>query len=1412
MPLRLTVLSASGRRYELTLDGACGRALSDVLAAASLDLGEAAGCAGHAIGRDAVVGLPPLLDGAVVTLDRAPAGLTRAALSGGSGAPVRLAVVAGPDAGGWVPLRHGRHTVGRGSDNRLTVDDPGMSRRHAVLVVTTSAVTLQDEASTNGTMVEGRDLDDAGTLQPGQRIRLGRSLLEVRVGAGAPAPTRTPGDGTRLVQRTPLEVDRPTPVTVRAPQPPGIPTPPRTAWLPMLLPLPVALVMAVLWGPQLLAFALLGPLVGLSSTWSERRAGRARHREEVLEYERAVDRTTAEVSAATAQELRRLMECAPDPVTVLDRAVAPDRRLWEREPGHAGWLTVRIGTATVPAQVVLEQPDGTRTTPDVLDAPALLDLGAGLAVVGEGGDLGSAQRAVDAILGQLAVCCPPGSLRLWVVGYPAGPRPRWWDLLPHRAGADLADDGVLLELRGRVSSQPGRSAPLLGAGAGGGVAGAGAIGGGGVAGAGDVLLVGPGAVGHPGVAELLRGPGRGVTVLVAAPPDRVPTACGLVLRVAADGLGQLTGRGAPDLRDLCVDAVGPAWTERLARALAPLRPDGMTGAPEPPDTCLLVDLLPEDVTDPATLVRRWAAGHARARVVLGADSHGPVEVDLDRDGPHVLVGGTTGSGKSELLQTLVASLAATLSPHELSLVLVDYKGGAAFAGCAALPHTVGLVTDLDGALAERALTSLAAELRRRERLLADHGVASWAEYVAAGHDLAQPLPRLVLVIDEFRMLLDEQPAFLGGLVRLAALGRSLGLHLVIATQRPAGAVTPDIAANVRLRIALRVREAADSEQIIGGPEAAAISERHPGRAYASVDASSRRPFQTAQVTGWAAPERLRVRLDGREVTPDAADGPGASDLDRLATTARQAVTELGLSPQPPPWLPPLPDTLSVQHAPTRSRPPAQPAEGASRDTRSTDNGLPLGLVDEPSHQRQRWLTWPPHEAGALALVGGPGSGRTTGLRSLLAGLGAASVPSVAYVVDGGSGLASAAELPWVGAYVPAQDRERVGRLLERLGEHLRARRVAVAEGNRASVAQWREEEPDRAPCRLVLVIDGWEALVDQEDGGPLSPTAAVLELVRDAGPLDLHLVLSGGRTLLTGRVATMVATTVALGRLDPTDAALAGLPGAGRDPGAVPPGRGRLARTGTWVQLAHPGASPVASAQLEALRRARPGTGSQAPSPPFRVPALPLDLGLGALPVRDDAGLPCVAVDDDLHPRGMPGRARLVTGPPGSGRSTALATLARAAARSGAPTILVTDLRDPADVADGVIVVRPQDEAGVRRALAAAFDGPSSEVHLLVDDADLLAGQPLEAVVAGALAHAPGRLVLTLGAEVGRVAGSYRGLVVDVARQRCGLLLAPRGPLDGEVFGRRLRRAVDGRPGRGWLVEGSHASWVQVAR
>ncbi|MFC4631591.1 FtsK/SpoIIIE domain-containing protein [Promicromonospora alba] len=486
----------------------------------------------------------------------------------------------------------------------------------------------------------------------------------------------------------------------------------------------------------------------------------------------------------------------------------------------------------------------------------------------------------------------------------------------------------------------------------------------------------------------LTGPGDRLVVSVGA----VPPGCRAVADVLDARRVRITG---PDGAARTVPLVGVTteWAEHLARLLAGAARLGRIVPGAPPEDARLPAVVPltrahglAEVPGPPALATLWGSADSWA-VPLGTGADGaPVRLDLVRDGPHLLVAGTTGSGKSELLQTLVLGLALTRSPADLALVLVDFKGGASLGACPGLPHVVGQVTDLEPGLAARALSGLRAELRRRERVLAAHGVPDVAALPPG------VLPRLVVVIDEFRALADDLPEFLPALLRVAAQGRSLGVHLVLATQRPGGAVGPDLRANVSARIALRVTDALESRDVLDDPAAAHIPVTAPGRAVLRLGSAPPVTLQCAHVT---APPEAELPLVRRAPAWPAAPGstpdqqpvgrpnPGRPDPARPASArpvpprpdaaalvvdaARRAADQLGHVPGAPPWLPQLPRRATVSDLP--------PA------TRRDRTGLVLALGDDPDRQRRTTVTWKPGD-GHLAVVGRARSGRTTALVTL----------------------------------------------------------------------------------------------------------------------------------------------------------------------------------------------------------------------------------------------------------------------------------------------------------------------------------------------------------------------------------------------------------------------------------------------
>lgn len=369
---------------------------------------------------------------------------------------------------------------------------------------------------------------------------------------------------------------------------------------------------------------------------------------------------------------------------------------------------------------------------------------------------------------------------------------------------------------------------------------------------------------------------------------------------------------------IAVECVSRAQAEAISSATA--RPDDNDG--ELPLAVATAELTALEVGDGLS-------------AAIGRDSRGDdVVVDLVADGPHAIVTGMTGTGKSELLVTWITSMAAVYGPDRVTFLLADFKGGTAFEPLRDLPQVGAVITDLDDGDAHRGVSSLRAEMRRREAVLAGAGARDVADAA---------LPRLVIVVDEFAALLHEHPDLGDVFTDIAARGRALGMHLILGTQRAGGVIRDALAANCPLRISLRVADAADSRAVLGTEAASALPGGSEGRGCALV----RRPQDRE-------PALLRVALTGH------------SDLRRVAARWADA------APAGSPWLPPLPRRVDLADL----RVQTNGAHG------SGESAVVVGLADEPERQSQpRELLRPGRERG-LTVLGAPGSGRSTVVRTL----------------------------------------------------------------------------------------------------------------------------------------------------------------------------------------------------------------------------------------------------------------------------------------------------------------------------------------------------------------------------------------------------------------------------------------------
>jgi S-DNA-T family DNA segregation ATPase FtsK/SpoIIIE len=704
----------------------------------------------------------------------------------------------------------------------------------------------------------------------------------------------------------------------------------------------------------------------------------------------------------------------------------------------------------------------------------------------------------------------------------------------------------------------------------------------------------------------------------------------------------------------------------------------------------------------------------------------------------------------------------------------------------------------------------------------------------------EPMPRLVLIIDEFASLVAELPDFVTGLVGIAQRGRSLGVHLILATQRPAGVVSADIRANTNLRIALRVTDAAESLDVIDVPDAARIAKSTPGRCYVRSGASAPVAVQSARIGGRRpgsgpgedGPQVTAVpwRALGRPLPPAGPPGPSddatmATDLSVLVDAIAGAARSLGISSQRSPWLPPLPEVVTLG---------TLPQGGVSVDGDVAP--VPFGITDVPARQAREPLSVDLANGGHLVVAGAPRSGRSTVLRTIAGSVAASCSPADVHIygLDCGTGsLLPLAGLPHCGAVVTRDQTDRVERLLATLRAEISRRQQALAARGFAGVAEQRARcaDPGEKLPWMLLLLDWWEGYVAAYEGYDFGRLIDTMLLILREGPaVGMRAVVTTDRAALIGQVGTVFQRRLALNLADPDDASYAGL-NVRAMPAHQPPGRlmflGGTQMLEAQVALLDP--DPSGTAQVAAIHalaaQARERYGRPAGAQrPMRVDALPMrttiaeSLALDPGFTRPSALWALVGSGgDELGPQGIDigaeGPGVVLAGPPRSGRSTALLTMTTSLLSGDTPVLVITPRRSPLRALSG----RP----GVLGVLGGDVDASQIQGALsgqdryvvVVDDAELLADSLVspaldEILVSGRDAE-HGMILAGSTGDLGRI---YSGFVQTALKSRCGVFVALEGPGDGDLFGIRLPRGAGPGPlGRGLLVRPGATAPIQIA-
>ncbi|MFD8013580.1 FtsK/SpoIIIE domain-containing protein [Streptomyces sp. NPDC058955] len=1357
---------------------------------------------------------------------------------------VELRGVGGADAGVVFRLPPGDYEIGSAASCRIRLEAEGLAGTAARLKVLADGTATVRPAQQDGITRDGTDVRDWTPWPLGGVLSAGPVLLELAGPSRPDAALQPSDDGLGLdYNRPPRLLPPPVANRFQLPVAPGKPARNKLQLALVFTPLLMAAVtFAIFNNPRFLIFGLLSPVIAIASQLSNKRRGKESHEEQLKEYEERKAALEEDVTEAVLAEQRARRLAAPDPASALLIAAGPRQRLWERRWRDDDFLLMRLGAADRPALVELQDPAEPehrrrihRTTHAVPVTVPLRESG----VMGIAGGA-SAEPLARWLIAQAAVLHSPSDLRICVLSGSSGAdRWSWVHWLPHCA--PLGED--TLTLVGASAESVGRRVAELTA-----VIAARREAGdraprGGAAGEPDILVVLDGARrlrSLPGVVQILReGPAVGVYALCVDDEARLlPEECRAVA-VAGPTRLRVEQDSADPVDEVLMDAPGRSWCVGVARALAPLRDVGdETQENLLPASARLLDVLGLEPPTADAVAARWVIAGRGTRAVLGEGVDGPFAVDLSADGPHALIAGTTGSGKSELLQSLVASLAVANRPDELNFVLIDYKGGSAFAECEDLPHTVGMVTDLDTHLVERALVSLGAELKRREHILAEAAAKDIDDYTdkRARQPGLAPLARLVLVIDEFASMVRELPDFVSGLVNIAQRGRSLGIHLVLATQRPSGAVTSDIRANTNLRIALRTTDTSESRDIIDAPDSGQLSPRTPGRAHARLGHAALLPFQTGRIGGRRPdpasrdenrPAPILTELHWEDLGDPVPRPPAredafqpVTDLSVLVEAVRGAAARLSVPPARRPWLPPLPAALALADlalADLAERPEA----GRPQGERGGLAPVAYGIVDVPTEQARRELSFSLDEMGHLYVIGSARSGRSQTLRTLAAALaGAHSCADVhLYGLDCGNGaLQALTALPHCGAVVDRGQVERVVRLLNRLGAEVGRRRELLGRQGVADLSELRRTLPEEErPAHIVLLVDRFEAferVFSAYDQG--SVMDAMTLLLREGAGVGVHVVPTGDRILGQNRFSSHTEDKLVLRLNDRSDYSMVGLTSR-TVPEDLPAGRGVLAKDGNSVQVAllsdedADGAGQARALGALAERLRARDSGVAAPRRPFRVEVLPDELDFAeALARRPKDVSPLWAMvgvgGDELAALGtdlsqVP--SFVIAGPPRSGRSTVLLTMARSLTELGTKIVVIAPRTSPLRRLagrPGVVEVFTDVDVAVAdfRSALGRVDTPAGAI--LVDDAEMMINSELDhdfAALARGSAGDGWGLIVAGNNEA--LLGGIGGWQAVVRRNRCGALLAPRATGDGELVGARLPRGLlgqDSAPGR----------------
>ena len=1265
---------------------------------------------------DVLIGEAPIGSGfvaSVTTLTR-PNGERRSAEIEAKPVAAIFTVNGGPDAGREFQLPSGHAIIGRGTDVDIVLNDPLVSKRHARIEVGQS-VEIVDLNSANGVMVDGGLVQRLRVI-PGQRIVIGDSEVTI-----TPVGVRDAGADDVLERGGALMFNRSPRVEVRYPgvqySHPKVPAEANSRMFPwpmVVAPMILGFTLFAMTGREAsLLVVFMSPLMMLGNFIGQRSQNGQKLKREVDTFEQQFERLEDDLASQVEIERTRRHAEAPAVTSVYEESMRLGGMLWTRRPEHWNFLALRLGVGRAKSRNTVATGSEDNGIPEYslrvdklasryewIDQVPVMELMPSVGAIGIAGPKAVAADVLRGLGVQLFGLHAPNELITAAIVDPSWTAElEWMKWLPHTsspkspfADMSLADSqsagtallsGLEEAILGRLSHPPTHRGPLrteessmeLGARVGEAHQSQGSL----DDGAAFVLIVSNDApVDRPRLTQVIeRGPDVGIfTIFVGPTVESLPAACRTFIDATRglDGVRVGYVRAGEDYTDVTVEGVSNAYAHVFAKRLAPVVDSSSVTADSSdiPRSVNLLSLVGSDLAQsPGAAIERWRQNNSiidrsgaqlgrlkRAgtlKAFVGQGSPDAMTLDLRTQGPHALVGGTTGSGKSEFLQAWVLGMAAEYSPDRVTFLFVDYKGGSAFADCVGLPHTVGLVTDLSPHLVRRALTSLRAELHFREHLFNRKKAKDLLE-LEKRRDPETP-PALVLVIDEFAALAGEVPEFVDGVVDIAQRGRSLGIHLIMATQRPAGVIKDNLRANTNLRVALRMADISDSNDVVGDPVAGTFDPSIPGRAIAKTGPGRLVSFQSAYAGGWTSdePEIAQVKvaelrfgsiivwerdLDSAAESDSHEEDLGPNDQKRIVSTLVGAADLAGIPAPRRPWLDDIGATVDIRDLPIHG-----------------DGQILLGKSDIPERQLQEASYFMPDRDGSLLVYGTSGSGKSTVLRTI--GITAGMRPEQGTVEVYGLDFASASLksleiLPHVGSIISGDDAERVQRLLRSLGRMLDERATKFAAVNAASLTEYRTITGIDQP-RIIVLLDNYPQFkADWDSTSARVPFYQVfMRILGEGRPLGVHVVATADRSgAVPTAVSSNISRRVVLRLSDEGGYVMVGAPKDVLNEQSVP---GRAVVDGFETQVAVLGGTPNVAEQTKLLGQLAEELRAGGATDVQEIGALPTQLSESELP-PSIGEFPVLGVaEDTLAARDFdPIGNFVIAGPPSSGKTNAM--------------------------------------------------------------------------------------------------------------------------------------------------------------